>query len=61
MFDSQRDYGLESVELSDDELDLIAGGIPHDDRDPAFGSMIYSEPLVTSTQTRPTEDPGLWY
>jgi hypothetical protein len=60
MFDSRRENVLESRDLSDDDLDLVAGGIPYDDRDPFFGPMA-SQPRVTSTQLRPTEDPGLWY
>jgi hypothetical protein len=49
-------------ELSDDDLDLIAGGIPHDLRDPGFGSAIGNQnPRMHAARTRPTDDANLWY
>jgi hypothetical protein len=53
---------LQTMELSEDDLDLIAGGIPFDERDPTFASgVVNSERRMTETQLRPTDDPGLWY
>jgi hypothetical protein len=56
MYDFQRDYGLESLELSDAELDLVAGGARHEARYVVPGSPIRSELRETSTHSRPTDD-----
>jgi hypothetical protein len=54
--------GLQTRELSDDDLDVISGGIPFDERDPTFAlGIVDSGRRMTETQLRPTDDPGLWY
>jgi hypothetical protein len=54
--------GMGMDELSDDDLDLIAGGIPHDGRDPGFGSAIgHQNPTMHAARIRPTDDANLWY
>jgi hypothetical protein len=53
MYESKDDHGLENLDLSDDDLDFVAGGLPHDDRDPSFESMVNDRPR--------TNDPGLWF
>jgi hypothetical protein len=65
MTNSFDDFGPDGMgidELSDDDLDLIAGGIPLDGRDPGFGSaMARQNPTMHAARTRPTDDANLWY
>jgi hypothetical protein len=57
MYDFQRDYGLESLELSDAELDLVAGGAIHEARYVVPASPpIRSELRETSTHSRPADE-----
>lgn len=57
-----QDENFDCVELSDDELDEVSGGIPHFDNSfggrPEVGS---TRPILPVLQTRPTDDPGRWY
>jgi hypothetical protein len=50
---------FEELELSDDDLDLVAGGLPRDERDPTFESMTTSEPRGSSQSM--INNLGQWY
>jgi hypothetical protein len=57
-----RSWENEPVELSDDDLDSLSGGIPHFDN--AFGGhedVGRHAPSVPLLQDRPTDNPDLWF
>jgi hypothetical protein len=54
--------GIASIDLSDDELDGLSGGIPHFQN--AFaGALAVGQtlPPLPVLQDRPTEDPYAWF